>query len=250
MRAKTSKGVQSKTIGDHCSFRPLHFLSPFPSTQAHSFEIRPISAHPIGPKFRVNQGPSWGSFPCSSVGPIACPNSAVSFSLPHGPAGQPFSLAMTLVPVVSQLPCTAHMPNSPLIIFPISTTIIQHANDLLKSSPPCCLQLPELPIFPCFLPPITAAHNTPCCPRDSAAYTHVKLPSFGYKKPTKNQERGWQKLKKGREQAVWEEKQKEHCQGRGRKLPERERKEWTKKKGKERVDGFLYLFFSFVCFLP
>ena len=47
MRAKTLKGVQEQNCRSHCSFRPLHLLSPFPSTQAHSF------------KPRTNSNPSW-----------------------------------------------------------------------------------------------------------------------------------------------------------------------------------------------
>ena len=36
---------------------PLHLLSPFPSTQAHSFEPRPISAHSVGPKIHAQPRP-------------------------------------------------------------------------------------------------------------------------------------------------------------------------------------------------
>ena len=57
--------------------------------------------------------------------------------------------------------------------------------------------------FPMLSATITAARNTPCCPHDFAAYTHVKLPSFGYKKPTKNQARGLDNLEEeGREKAA------------------------------------------------
>ena len=81
MRAKTSKGVQSKTAGDHCSFRHLHLLSPLPSIQAHSFETRPISAHPLGPKFKPNQSPYPFPFLLRAPGRLAFLSSASRASM-------------------------------------------------------------------------------------------------------------------------------------------------------------------------
>ena len=71
---------------------PLHLLGPFPSTQAHSFEIRPISAHPIGPKFMTNLGPSQ-----AKCGPLTCQPKITHLygqlawsSFPHTQAPSPY----------------------------------------------------------------------------------------------------------------------------------------------------------------
>ena len=59
IRAKTLKGVQEQNCRSHCSFRPLHLLSPFPFIQAHSFQSR-INSSLSWPTSHLHfRGPNW-----------------------------------------------------------------------------------------------------------------------------------------------------------------------------------------------
>ena len=102
------KGVQSRTAGDHCSFRPLHLLSPFPSTQAHSFQPKTTSS------------PSWPTFHLHFFGPNRIPIQQPIFLffsfLPHLPITSLFLL-----------PC--YQPHLP-ITFPFFLSLFPATNSL------------------------------------------------------------------------------------------------------------------------
>ena len=138
IRAKTLKGVQEQNCRSHCSFWPLHLLSPFPSTQAHSFQ----------PK--TNSSPSW-------------PTSHLHFYGPNrSQMQQPiflfflfFSFFFLFFPFLSptcpSLPPFFSHATSP----PYSHPTFYNQPSLPSLSPfllPCKLPSPHLPItFPFFL---------------------------------------------------------------------------------------------------
>ena len=136
MRAKTLEAIQEQNCRSHCSFRLLHLLSPFLSTQAHSFQPR------------TNSSPSWPTSHLHFCGPNRSPMqqpiflfflflffSFLSFSFPHLPITSPFLLPCYQPPL--QPPYLLQLAPSP-ITFPF----------LL----PCKLPSPHLPItFPFFL---------------------------------------------------------------------------------------------------
>ena len=140
MRAKTLEGVQEQNCRSHCSFRPLHLLSPFPSTQAHSFQ----------PK--TNSSPSW---------PKPKPNAATLFFslfflflffsfLFFPPLAHHFPLSSPMLPTSSYShPTSCNQPPLPSL-----SPFFSHAN----SHHPTC---PSLSPFssPCFL--LAAPLKTP-----------------------------------------------------------------------------------------
>ena len=156
MRSKTSKGVQSKTAGDHSHSAPLHLLTPFPSTQAYSFETRPISAQTKAQVIAQTKAQCNGPF------------SLFLLFFFHAPAHLPFlppPLLFCSSPAVSSFPMQLllqKMSNTPRKL-PIEAST-RHAN-------PCS----------------TASHMEPCC----CPYCCMIQPSsFGYKRPWQRTRKG------------------------------------------------------------
>ena len=162
MRAKTLKGVQEQNCRSHCSFRPLHLLSPFPSTQTHSFQPR------------TNSSPSWPTSHLHFRGPNQSPMQQpiffffpfpfLFFSFPHLPITSPFLLpccqplpTATLPPAIS--PLSHHFP-----LFPLHVSCM---NSPLNTLPTC-----------------KSAAKTPC-------WQPLENPSFGYKSHQEIKEKGW-----------------------------------------------------------
>ena len=153
MRAKTLKGVQEQNYRSHCTFRPLHLLSPFPSTQTHSFQPR------------TNSSPSW---PTSHLH-FHSPNQSsmqqpiflfFSFSFPflffpslahHFPLSSPMQTPIT--------PLAHHFPLFPLLVFCM--------NSPLNTLPTC-----------------KPAAKTPC-------WQPLEDLSFGYKSHQEREGKGW-----------------------------------------------------------
>ena len=137
MRAKILKGVQEQNCRSHCSFRPLHLLSQFPSTQTHSFQPR------------TNSSPSWPTshhFRGPNQSPMQQPIfffSFLFFSFSHLPITSPFLLPCYQPLPTATLPPAINPLQPPLpSLFPF----FSHAN----SHHPTC---PSLSPFssPCFL---------------------------------------------------------------------------------------------------
>ena len=153
MRAKTLEGVQEQNCRSHCSFRPLHLLSPFPSTQVHSFQPR------------TNSSPSWPTSHLHFCGPNQSPMQQPIFFF--------FSFLFFFSPTCPSLPLSSPMlpasyyshPTScnqpPLAPLPSLSPFFSHAN----SHHPTC---PSLSPFssPCFLheqPPKHPPHLQTSC---------------------------------------------------------------------------------------
>ena len=152
MRAKTLKGVQEQNCRSHCSFRPLHLLSPFPSTQAHSFQ----------PK--TNSSPSWPTSHLHFRGPNQSPMQQPIFFfflffsfLFFPPLARHFPLSSPMLSASSyRHPTSCNQPPLPSL-----SPFFSHAN----SHHPTC---PSLSPFssPCFLheqPPKHPPHSQTSC---------------------------------------------------------------------------------------
>ena len=138
MRAKTLEGVQEQNCRSHCSFRPLHLLSPFPSTQAHSFQPR-TNSNPSWPTSHLHflaqieaQCSNPFSFPflffffpptCLSLPPFFSHTASLFLQPPYLLQSAPFSPLSHHFPFSSpmQTPITSlahHFPlSSPFIVF-------------------------------------------------------------------------------------------------------------------------------------
>ena len=141
------KGIQEQNCRSHCSFCPLHLLSPFTSTQDHSFQPRTHSSpswptshlHFHGPNQSPMQQPIFFSFPF------------FFFSFPHLPITSPFLLpccqplpTATLPPAISPLshhfPLSSPMqtPITPLAHhFPLFPLLVSCLNSPLNTLPTC-----------------------------------------------------------------------------------------------------------------
>ena len=130
MRAKISKGIQEQNCRSHCSFRPLQFLSPFPSTQTHSFQPR------------TNSRPSWPTSHLHFHGPNCSPMQQpiflffffFSFLSPTCPSLPPFFSHATSHPTSCNQPPSTLSP----ITFPspLANQLPKHpAGSPLKTPP-------------------------------------------------------------------------------------------------------------------
>ena len=137
----------------HCSFLPLHLLSPFSSTQAHSFQPR------------TNSSPSW-------------PTSHLHFLVQtEAQCNNPFSFPfLFLSPTCPSLPFFFSHATSPLTTtLPPTTSPLSHHFLLFL---PCKLPSPHLPItFPFFLSLFPAG-------------SHLKTFPWLYKRPWKRRDKG------------------------------------------------------------
>ena len=94
MRVKTSKGIQSKTAENHCSFHPLHLPT-------HSFET-------LGPNF----GPTWPKVRPMQAGLIGTPSPSPAYLPARGPR-QAFSPARATCSLLFS--CLPHGPGNVLL---------------------------------------------------------------------------------------------------------------------------------------
>ena len=188
IKANTLKGVQEQNCRSHCSFRLLHLLSPFPSTQTHSFQ----------PK--TNSSPSWPTSHLHFCGPNQSPMQQpiffffpfpfLFFSFPHLsitssfllPCCQPFPTA-TLPPAIS--PLSHHFPLSSPIQTPITPLAHYFSLFALHVS---CMNSPQNTLPTCKL-----AAKTPC-------WQPLEDPSFGYKSHQEREEKGWSFWSKQRQE--------------------------------------------------
>ena len=125
IRAKTLKDVQEQNCRSYCSFRPSHLLSPFPSTQDHSFQPRTHSS-PSWPTSHLHflaQTEAQCNNPFSF--PFFFPFPFLFFSFSHLPITSPFFLpccqplpTATLPSAIS--PFSHHFPLSSLMQTPIT----------------------------------------------------------------------------------------------------------------------------------
>ena len=156
MRAKTLEGVQEQNCRSHYSFRPLHLLSPFPSTQAHSFQ----------PK--TNSSPSWPTSHLHFRGPNQSPMQQpiffffFSFSfLFFPPLAHHFPLSSPMLPASSYShPTSCNQPP----FFSHATSLFLQPPYLLQSTPFSLLSH-HFPLSSPMQTPITPlAHHFPFFP--------------------------------------------------------------------------------------
>ena len=137
-----SEGVQEQNCRSHCSFRPLHLLSPFPSTQDHSFQPR------------THSNPSW-------------PTSHLYFLAQiEAQCSNPFSFPFLFFSFLFFLPLAHH--------FPLSSPMLPASS---YNHPISCNQPPLLSLSPFFS---HANSHHPTCPSlspfSSPCFLHEQPP--------------------------------------------------------------------------
>ena len=140
MRAKISKGVQSKTAENHCSFRPY-------------------TSQPISLKLQPNLRPILGPF----LGPCSAQKEGSDRSPNQSPMQQPIFLFFLFLffffsflffpPLAHHFPLSSPMLPAPLAAtLPPTTSPVQPVSYHFPFLLPCKLPSPHLPItFPFFL---------------------------------------------------------------------------------------------------
>ena len=169
IRAKTLKGVQEQNCRSHCSFCPLHLLSPFSSTQAHSFQPR-TNSNPTWPTSHLHllaqieaQCNSPTHFPFLSFSFLSPTSSlAVVFSfLPRWFQPPYHPLAWFFFPLAHHFPLSSSMQTPITSLahhFPFFPLLVSCMNNPLQTS--CLNTLPTC---------------SPCCPSISVG-NHLKTP--------------------------------------------------------------------------